>query len=180
MNLLIGCSSRDDIPKKYKKDCTNYLEVLLKDNNLIFGACANGLMGISYQVAKQNNNKVTAITPKIFQDDLKKLVDVKEVITSTISRRTDSLFKKSDAFIFLPGGVGTIYELFSAIEFKRSGEFDKPIIIYNSHGYYDNLLAFLELTYQEKFTKEEVKRCYHISTSYNDTLEYLKNYKKKN
>jgi uncharacterized protein (TIGR00730 family) len=177
MKLFIGCSSSDDIQEIYNTDCSNYLEELFKlDNELIFGAYNKGLMAISYNIAKKYNRKITGITPKIFVESLNDLKCDQEIITTNISRRTDNLIEESDALIFLPGGIGTIYELFSAIESKRSGEFNKPIIIYNSNNFFDKLLLFLENIYNDNFTSKSVKDTYHISKSATDTIEYLNKY----
>ena len=177
MKLLIGCSSRDDIPKKYSEDCEKYLEELFKSNNdLVFGAYNKGLMNISYQQALKHNRQVIGISPEIFKNDFKNLNCHKEIITKSITERTEKLIEESDALIFLPGGIGTIYELFTTIESKRSGEFNKPIIIYNSCDYFDKLLLFLEDMYNQNFTSISVKECYYISKNAKDTLEYLDKY----
>jgi len=123
MKLFIGCSSSNDIPEIYNTNCTNYLEELFKlDNELVFGAYNKGLMALSYNIAKKHKRKVTGITPKIFIDALKDLECNHEMVTTNINSRTDKLIEESDALIFLPGGIGTIYELFTAIECIRNHE----------------------------------------------------------
>lgn len=180
MKLFIGCASSKDIPQKYFKDCENYLNKLFKeDNDLIFGAYNKGIMGLSYDKARENKRHITGICPEVYKNDLKKLQLNTEGLTDTISERTMELINKSDAIIFLPGGVGTMQELFTAIECKRSKEFDKPIIIYNSNNYFKEVISTLEKIYNEDFTKREVSECYHISNSIDDTLSYLKSYKNK-
>lgn len=177
MKLFIGCASSKDIPEKYFKDCENYLKTLFKeDNDLIFGAYNKGIMGLSYDIACANKRKITGICPEVYKNDLKALELDTEGLTDTISERTMKLINDSDAIIFLPGGIGTMQELFTAIECKRSNEFDKPIIIYNSNNYYDKIFSALDKIYNEKFTDRKVSKCYHISNSIEDTLDYLNNY----
>lgn len=177
MKLLICSSSREDIPKKYFNDCEKYLSELFKlDNTLVFGAYNQGLMKTSYEIALKNKREVIGINPEIFKSAFQDLTCNKEIITTTINERTAKLIEESDALIFMPGGVGTIYELFTALESKRSGEFNKPIIIYNSNNYFDKLLLFMEDMYNQNFTSKSVKECYHISNSYDDTLKYLDSY----
>ena len=177
LKLFIGCSSSNDIDEYYNTDCRNYLEELFKLNNdLVFGAYNKGLMAIAYDIALNYNRKIIGITPEIFKDALEELTCTKEIITKNINSRTEELIEESEALIFLPGGIGTIYELFTAIEKKRSGEFNKPIIIYNSNNYFDKLLVFLEDTYNQNFTSTSVKNCYYISNSAIDTIKYLNNY----
>lgn len=180
MKLFIGCSSREDIPEKYFNNCEIYLEELFKTNNdLVFGAYNKGLMALSYQKALTNNRQIIGISPQIFKDEFKNLNCHQEIITNNISERTEKLINESDALIFLPGGIGTIYELFTAIESKRSGEFNKPIIIYNSCGYFDKLLLFMEDMYKENFTSLSVKDCYYLTKDAADTKAYLSKYYQK-
>lgn len=173
MKLFIGCSSSNNIPDKYLKDCSNYLEELLRENDIIFGGCSTGLMGLAYNITKEYGNKVTGISPNIFKSDLDNIDCDQKIITDNISRRTEGLINEADALIFLPGGIGTIYELFTAIELKRSHEFNKPIILYNSNQYFTKLLDFLSTMYEEGFADCNIKSCYHISDSVSDTIKYL-------
>ena len=175
MNLFIGCSARDEIDEKYKKDCYNYLDNIFKENhNLIFGADFHGLTKVSYDVAKKHNRKIIGITPIAFKEDAKGLEYDELIYTDNISQRTYEVIKRSDALIFLPGGIGSIYEFFSALEFIRSNEFNKPIVLYNYNNYYDNLLKMLDKVYKEKFA--DSKLFYHVSNNATDTLEYITNY----
>lgn len=181
MNLFIGSSSIETIPQKYLTDCEIYLEKLFQENNdLVFGAYNYGIMNLSYENALKYNRKITSIVPELYKDDLKELTSTHEIITKNTPERTNALFQKSDALIFLPGGIGTIYELFAAIECKRNHEFNKPIIIYNSCNFFNELLTLLEKLYQEKFIKENVKQHYHISSNAKDTLEYINKYYQNN
>ena len=179
MKLFIGCSSNSNIPEKYLEDCNNYLtDLFIENNDLVFGACKNGIMGLAYQQALQQGREITGICPEVYKDDFLELNCTKEVTTNRISERTDAVFAESEALIFLPGGLGTGYELLAALESKRNHEFDKPIIIYNSHHFFDELLNWWELQYREGLTPEKVRDCYYISDSAKDTLEYIYNYGK--
>jgi len=178
MNIFVGCSSSNDIPEKYFEDCQEYLMGLFNDdNNLIFGANDTGIMGLAYETALEKQRKILGICPLVYKDNLNNLECDKE-ITETVNDRTNMLLKKSDAMIFLPGGMGTLCELLVALESKRGGEFDKPIIIYNSCHFYDDLLKFFDGLYSEKFAFDELKNNYHVSDSIDDTLSYLERYYK--
>lgn len=177
MKIFIGCSSSDKIPEKYKKDCENYLSKLFKEeNDLVFGAYDQGIMGLCYNIARENKRHIIGVCPKIYEKDIEKLICEKRITNST-NERTSMLIEESDAIIFLPGGIGTMQELFTAIEIKRSKEINKPIIIYNSNGFFDELLILLEKIYQENFADSLTSKNYHISNSIEDTLEYLNNSK---
>ena len=176
MKLFVGCSASDYIPEKYFSDCKLFLEELfLSENDLVFGACSSGLMGLSYNIAKKNNSQIEGIYPEAYKHEAKNL-ECDKILTKSIPKRTEMLIKESDALIFLPGGIGTVYELFTAIECRRAYEFGKPIIIYNSCGYYDKILDFLELTYDENFASRQVKDYYYICDNAKDCLDYLDRY----
>lgn len=180
MKLFIGCSSSNDIPNKYMEDCKICLEELFNlEYDLVFGASNNGLMGLSYEVTINNRRSVIGIFPEIYKDEVESL-DCLKIPVKTISDRTLQVIEQSDALIFLPGGIGTVYELFTAIESKRSHEFDKPIIIYNSCGYFDKLFDFMSLMYDEKFTSRKVEDCYYVCDNVNDMIDHLNNYYNKN
>lgn len=149
MKLFIGCSSSNNISTEYFDDCKVLLEELMKENDLVFGACNSGLMWLAYNTTLKANGNITGICPETYKDDFKTLKCDTEITTKSVSERTDSVISSSDAIIFLPGGIGTIYELFTAIESKRCHEFDKPIVIYNSNGYFDKLLEFMDNVYSE-------------------------------
>ncbi|MBR3198432.1 MAG: LOG family protein [Bacilli bacterium] len=172
MKIFVGCSSSNDIDKKYKEVCEKYLEELLKENDLVFGAYKQGLMEMAYNIALKNKRHITGICPKVYAKYVEELVLNKKIITNTINERTSKLIEESECIIFLPGGTGTMQELFTAVETKRGEEIDKPIIIYNCHNYFDETLKQLDKIYNEKFS--EYKDCYHVSESIEDTLNYIK------
>lgn len=178
MKLFIGCSSSNNIPQEYFEDCKVLLEELMKENDLVFGACNSGLMGLAYNTTLKANGSITGICPEAYKDDFKTLKCNIEITTKSVSERTDSVISSSDALVFLPGGIGTIYELFTAIESKRCHEFDKPIVVYNSNGYFDKLLEFMDKVYSEKFSGFKDKRNYLVTDSISSILYYLNNYKK--
>lgn len=177
MNIFIGCSSSEYISNEYLLDCQIFLEELfISNNNLVFGVCNRGLMGLSHDIAKKYQRNIIGICPTIYQNQL---IDVScnyEEITKTVSERTKRVFEESDVLLFMPGGIGTIYELFSAIEWKRSQELDKPIIIYNSLNYFDNLLIFIDSIYNNGFTSREIEKCYYICNNSSDAINYINNY----
>ena len=175
MKLFIGSSSCENIPQEYVDDCTNLLEVLLKDNDLVFGAYNKGLMGISYDIAKKNHRSVIGICNEFYKDSLKDLeCDLEEITTSMVDS-TLKIYKNSDALIILPGGFGTIYEFFTANYSKICKEVNIPIILYNSCGYYDKLLSFIDDVCKDNFVREQERGNFVVANSVNEVVSYLTN-----
>lgn len=177
MKVFVACSASNNIKDEYFSSSRILLEDVLKDNDLVFGACKSGLMEVAYDVTKKNGNKVIGVCPLRYKHDFKTLDCDKEIITNTILERINGLIFESDILLFLPGGIGTINELLQSIESKRCHEFDKPIIIYNLNGFYNKLFDFLDKIYEEKFARDIDKELYFVSDSNKEILNYIKTYK---
>ncbi len=174
MKLFICCSAINNIDKKYFDDSEKLFNIILKDNDLVFGAWDEGIMKLSYDIAKKYNRKVIGITPKFYKDVFSRIECDKEVVTDTMLESTLRIIENSDAVIWLPGGIGTTYELFTALQSKRIHDHNLPIIIYNSFGYYDKLLDYIEHTYKEKFSEESIRDLYYVANTIDDVVNYLK------
>ena len=179
MKVFIGCSASNNISDDYFINCKKLLDKVISSNDLVFGACNSGIMALSHEVAIENNREIIGICPEAYKHDFNSLKCSSEIVTKDIISRTSELINNSDALIFLPGGIGSIYELFTAIECKRCHEFDKPIVIYNCNGYYDKLLDFLENVYDEKFARVIDKDNYYVTDNIDSIIEYIKNYNNK-
>lgn len=177
MKLFIASSASSDIPKKYLQDCQEYLDCLFKENHdLVFGASEKGIMGLSYHSALNHQRNIIGIYPQNHQEEVANLNFNESIVTPTISQRTDNLIKECDALIFLPGGIGTMQEFFTALEYMRNQVLSKPIIIYNSQNYFTPLYKLLNKIYTEHFANTEVQNYYHLSNSIEDTIQYLQSY----
>ena len=177
MKIFVGCSSRDNIPGKYYDKCYDLLSKLFSNNfDLVFGACNKGLMGLAYKAALSNNSDIIGIYPDAYVDEAKDL-NIVDIPVKTVSDRTDMVIKESDILLFLPGGIGTVYDLFTAIESKRAGEHNKPIIIYNVDGFYDKLVSLLSKMSSEKFiNNHDFKNNFYIFDSIDCLLDHINKY----
>ena len=173
MNLFICSSAQTNIDRKYYDDSEKLFNELLKDNNLVFGAWDEGIMKLSYDIAKKYGRKVIGITPKFYKDVFSRIDCDEAIVTETMLDSTLKIFEKSDAIIWLPGGFGTVYEIFTAIQSKRCDEHDLPLIIYNSCGYYDKLIDFIKYMCKEKFGEDSVMEMFYIANSVSDVINYL-------
>lgn len=172
MNIAVFCSSSEEINERYIKSSRNVLESLFeKNNNLVFGTYSKGIMGISYRIAKKNKRKVIGISPN--EQDFLDLKCDEKIITKSVNERTDNMIEKADILLFLPGGIGTIYELFTAIEKKRNNEYDKPIYIYNETGFFDDILQILDKIYNEKFSSSKDGKNYEVINERNRLLKEI-------
>ena len=143
--IFIGSSASNNIDDIYFLEAKRVID-LLKDNTLIFGGYDSGIMGLAYHSFKES----MAIVPLISKSDIENLNSSK-IITKYSGECTDNLIINSDIILFLPGGVGTLMEIFTAIHMKKINEINKPIIIYNINGFYDKIIEELDYLYENKF-----------------------------
>ena len=92
MKLFIGASSSDNTSNEIFTDCSQLLEDILKENDLVFGAYDKGLMGISYRIAKKNKRNVTGICPEVYKKSFENLECDIEVLTTSIIDSTRKIY----------------------------------------------------------------------------------------
>lgn len=170
MNVFVGCSSRNVTDNvKWSRYCTATLEVtkfiIAHKLTLVFGGCIRGLMGLMYKCLLLNKANITVAIPQAYINDAEELFYSNLYAFNTVSERKDWIFNNTSMHIFLPGGIGTIDELFSSIEAKRCGEHNSPIIIINEQGYFNDVLHVLARVYDEGFADEKNAKLYTVVNS---------------
>ena len=156
MKVFIGCSSKDEIDKKYFKKAKEISEQYSTlGYDLVFGGVMHGLMKEVCETFKKNNRKVTSIIDEKFKSCLSEVDSDEEIIVSDICERSKNLASNCDLAIFLPGGYGTIAELAYLIDIKRNKEVDIDIIIVNDFDFFTPILMQYENIKKEKFGAEE-------------------------
>lgn len=156
MRVFIACSSSEQIDIKYNNLACEVSDYLAKNNHkLVFGGDIRGMMGKCFLTFKYYDAKTKAIVDVKYADNLDDVeVDALEIVKDTFDR-LKLIYRSSEVFLVLPGGLGTLSELFGLIEAKRTRCDDMQIIIYNYENYYDKLLELLNNMYEEKFIDEE-------------------------
>ena len=119
---------------------------------LVYGGGRNGLMGIVAQATLAAGGQVIGITPTALVEKEWAHHGLTELhVVDTMHERKRMMAEKADAFLALPGGIGTFEELFEVWTWRQLGYHDKPIGILNCHGYYDSLMAFIDQVVSHDF-----------------------------
>ncbi len=122
---------------------------------LVYGGGKAGLMGTVAEATLAAGGRVVGIIPKALVEKEWALRDCTELhIVETMHDRKRMMAERADAFVALPGGIGTFEELFEVWTWRQLGYHDKPVGILNSGGYYDGLLAFLASTVEQQFLSD--------------------------
>lgn len=119
----------------------------LADENvgLVYGGGDLGLMGIVARAVLDHGGHVTGIMPNFLRDRERLLIDVHElIVVNDMHQRKHLMFQKSDAFVALPGGLGTLEEFVEQLTWTQLGQHNKPIVLVNVQGFWDPLLALFD------------------------------------
>ena len=166
MQVLILSSSKDEINPYYISIAKNIASFLAKDgNDLIFGAASTSMMGVCYNEFLKNNRNVSAYTTKTYIDDLKNISAAKHYICKTTFEMKQRMFENADLIICLPGGPGTISELTSFIEEKRSNDKDIPIIIYDENNFFEKFYEMYEFFIKNKFVSNSINDMWKVANN---------------
>ena len=112
---------------------------------LVYGGGDVGLMGTVARSVIDNGGRVTGIIPRFLQRRERMLTEVEDlIVTSDMHERKRLMFERADAFVALPGGVGTLEELVEQLTWAQLGRHKKPILIANIESFWDPLLALLD------------------------------------
>lgn len=156
MRICVYGASSDEINPAYITAGEEFGAVLAASGNgIVFGGGAKGMMGAAARGVTSGNGEIIGVVPKFFDVDGMLYDKCTEMIyTETMRERKQIMEEKADAFVMLPGGIGTFDEFFEILTLKQLGRHSKPIGILNVLGYFDNILKMLEKAAEEKFMLE--------------------------
>lgn len=176
-SVCVFCASSSQINSVYLNGAYQCGEVLAKEGiKIIYGGGGRGSMGYVANGALSLNAKVVGIIPK-FMVDLEwahqGLTEL--IIVESMAERKSKMLQMSDAVLVLPGGSGTLEELFETISLKRLGMYLKPIIILNTNNYYDPLMKLLESSVKENFMDEKHSGMWTFIKSPDEIMKAINN-----
>lgn len=144
--ICVYCASRKGSDPTYARVAAEVGRLIAATGgSLVFGGGHVGLMGIVADTVLAAGGTVTGVIPQ-------HLVDLEEahpgltelVVVDDMPQRKRTMFERSDAFLTLPGGIGTMEEMFEVLTWQYLGLHHKPVGLLNVDGYYDDLIAFLD------------------------------------
>ena len=142
--------------------------------SLVFGGGSLGLMGVVAAAVQKGGQQVQGIIPAFLQN-LEPPVSPEEklIVTPHIQERKALMLQMSDAFVVLPGGLGTFDEFFEVATEAQLGVHSKPIIVVNVNGYFNALDAMLHSIVESRFAKDMILKLYHLADGPEDALKIL-------
>ena len=179
MDICVFGAASSEIDGSYIEAVERLGEMIAKrGHSLVFGAGGNGLMGAAARGVKRVGGKIYGVIPSFFKEENVEEIygECDELIyTETMAQRKSKMEDLAEAFIIVPGGIGTFEEFFEVLTLKQLSRHTKPIAVYDINGYYKNLEAFLEDAYNERFIRENCKSLYCYSDNPEEVLDYIEN-----
>lgn len=156
-------------------------EIAKRGHTLVFGAGANGLMGAAARGVHKYGGEIIGIIPSFFKDE--KIEAIYEncdqlIFTKDMAERKSNMENLADAFVTVPGGVGTFEEFFQVLTAKQLARHTKPIAIFDVKNYYKELDDFLRVAVSEKFINEECRKLYDYTDNLDELFLYLESDKR--
>lgn len=176
--VAVFCGSSLGFNEVYKRDAIKLGEHLTKNNiSLIYGGGKIGMMGVLADTILANNGEVYGVIPNLLrQEEVAHATITKMIVTKTMSKRKVKISKLADGYIALPGGFGTLDEIFEALTLGQLGIEKKPVGILNTNGFFDFLLKQLDVMVSEGYLKQSNKDMIIVSDCVISLIDKMTNY----
>ena len=175
MKLCIYGASGDRLDARYFEAAEELGSLLGQwGHSLIFGGGAGGLMGACARGAAASGAEIVGVAPRFFDEPGILFSGCSRFIfTETMRERKAVMEAAAEAFLVLPGGIGTLEEFFETLTLKQLGRHAKPMALLNTLGYFDALQALLERAAESGFMSRACLRLYALCASPEEALDHL-------
>ena len=165
MNVCVFCASSSRLLPEYL-EAGRFLGDWIgqEGHTLVWGGCNVGLMNVVGRAARSAGARTVAVIPR-FLVEQNLVFDAADdlVVTAGMAERKTVMRQRADAFVALPGGIGTWEEVLEVMALKKLGQLDRPIVIANLRGYFDPLLAQLQRSLDEGFSPPDLWRLFGVA-----------------
>ena len=177
-SICVFCASSESIDEVYRETAFDLgRRVGTLGIDLVYGGAAIGLMGCVARGVHENNGRVVGVLPEFFK---KKDIEYSEadelIITKNMRERKGVMDDRSDAFIVLPGGIGTLEEAMEILSMKQLKLTAKPLVFINTNQFFTSLISHLQEMVDLKFAKAEAMELFAIRPESESALDYILNY----
>ena len=149
-------------------------ELATRNIRLVYGGGRVGLMGACADGVMAHGGKVFGVIPQHLQDREVGHSGISELkVVDNMHTRKRMMFDHSDAFCVLPGGLGTLEEFFEVVTWRQLGMHDKPIIVLNAGGYWDNLVGMIDGIVDDGFAQPAVRQYFSVVNSIGRLFDLL-------
>lgn len=168
-------AAREDVDKIYITETEKLGRLIARHGHkMIYGAGATGLMGAAARGMTAEDGWIIGVTPH-FMHKFEPVYPCTETIeTKSMSARKNVMETQADAFIVVPGGIGTFDEFFQILTLKELGQLEnKPIILFNINGYYNELMEMLRASDKKGFLRPTALKMFTLCQSPEEAIDEI-------
>ena len=168
--IAIFCGSKLGKNTIYKNEVSAMASLLSKNGfKIIYGGGKIGLMGVIYKIYSNFNSSIIGIIPKFLNKPKIRQQNKKNLkVVNSLHQRKVLMIKNADIFIILPGGFGTLDELFEILTLNQLNLYNKPVIIFNISNYWKNLKLLIKTMQKEGFLyKQDIDNIIWVNNNKN-------------
>ena len=176
--IAVFCGSSLGFNEIYKNDAIKLGNYFAENNiGLVYGGGKIGMMGVLADAILKKNGKVTGVIPGLLRHEEVAHSEITEmIVTKTMSKRKIKISRLVNGYIGLPGGFGTLDEIFEALTLGQLGIEQKPVGILNTNGFFNPLIQQLEVMVTEGYLKKSNKDMLMVSDSIDNLISQMFNY----
>lgn len=166
-SIAVFCAASENIAPGYFEAAAEVGAMLGRMGaTLVYGGARFGLMEATARAAKQAGARIVGVVPDILVERgrVSMLLD-EQVNCRNLSERKDIMLERSDILVALPGGVGTLDEIFHVLAAATIGYHTKRVVLYNVNGFWDSLVATLDEMLQAGFVRGEFEKYFEVANS---------------
>src|SRR5437660_2172973 len=174
--VCVYCGSSAGTEPAFGEAASQFGKILAENGvRLIYGGGSVGLMGILADAVVAHGGKATGIIPDFLtQRERPRRLGQELIVTRDMHERKSTMFDRADAFVALPGGIGTLEELVEQLTWAQLGRHRKPILIANIKGYWDPLLTLVAHMRERDFVPESLAVNFLVAERVEDILPILR------
>jgi uncharacterized protein (TIGR00730 family) len=176
--LCVFCGSSSKVGSAYLEAAEELGKALVEnDIELVYGGADAGTMGSLANSVIHHGGSVTGVIPKNINDRVGHLNLSEMIVVDSMHERKAKMYALADGFVTLPGGLGTMEELFEILTWQQLGYHAKPCGLINTRGYFDHLLRFIDHAVSEGFLQPAHRQLILVDTEPQPLLDSILRYK---
>ncbi|MBE2184336.1 MAG: TIGR00730 family Rossman fold protein [Anaerolineae bacterium] len=175
MNICVYCSASPRIDPAFFKVARQLGETIAsRGDTLVYGGASIGLMGEIARAVQEHGGRVIGIIPQALVDREVTYRSADELIVVANMRDRKAMMEdRADAFIALPGGIGTLDEVFEIMNLRALSMVMHPLVLLNQNDFYTPVIDILMRMQEANFLRNEIKNIIHLADSVSDAFTYI-------
>ncbi len=175
-SATVYCSSSDQIDEAFVEAAKRLGQLFAEKHvQLVNGGGSVGLMGVMARAVHEHGGRVVGVIPHALKniEGVAYQASDELVLTETMRERKRIMYERSDGYVVLAGGYGTLEEFLEVLTLRKLNYHDRPIVVLNTNGFYDDLLGFFDKMTDAGFSREPASKYFEVVTEPESVLPTL-------